>query len=291
MAEAGRPVLVLGASGQLGGALVRLFRSRGVEAAAPSRSQLDLTDASSLVASVDEMAPGLVLNAAAWTDVAGAEREENRAAAFRMNRDVPRLLAIACRRLRCPLVHVSTDYVFDGTAGRPYREDDPVSPLQVYGKSKREGEEAVLDILPAALVVRTSTLFGPAARARLNYVDSVLRQALATDRIDVVEPPVSSPTYAPDLAGALLELAEAGAQGLVHAVNSGECSRLVLARAVVEAAGRAGDVEVRSRPPRDGDVARPGYSVLDTGRMAGILGRRLRSWREAVDEHVRKALA
>jgi len=134
------------------------------------------------------VAPSAVINASAFTDVAAAERPENRETVLRLNRDAPALLARTCAGRGIPLVHVSTDYVFDGRSRRPYREDDPTHPLQVYGASKLEGELGVLAAHPSALIVRTSTLFGPATRSRPNFVDAILAQALRSEVVSVVVP-------------------------------------------------------------------------------------------------------
>ncbi len=278
--------LVLGGTGQLGLAFAARLHRAGCRVDLPSRSELDLSDPASIESALERLAPAVVLNAAAFTDVAAAESPEVRDEVFRLNRDAPAALARTCRAMKIPLAHVSTDYVFDGASPRPYREDDPTHALQVYGHSKLDGEREVLSIHPGALVVRTSTLFGPARRKRLNYVDAILRQARHGALLEVVELPVSSPTFAPDLAHAILVLLDTGVTGLVHVVNQGQCTRLELARAVIEEAGLAGSVEIRIRPTSPGDVPRPAYSVLDTARCDSILGAPLRSWREAVREHV-----
>jgi dTDP-4-dehydrorhamnose reductase len=266
----------------LGRALLGSLGRRGLPRAGATRRDLDLTRLDSIEAWLRERRPAAVINAAGYTDVAGAERPEAREEAFRVNRDATRILGRACAKLGSALVHVSTDYVFDGELRRPYREDDPTGPLQTYGRSKLEGEQALRQEYPEALVARTSTLFGAGRTARPHYVDAILRQAQPGSAIEVVEPPVSSPTYAADLAEALVELLGRRATGLVHVVNDGGCSRLELARAVVEEAGLAGRVELRVRPASPGGPARPPYSILDTARLESILGRRLRPWRAAL---------
>ncbi len=287
MSRAPGPVLVVGASGMLGRALVLRAERRGLVVVAPPRSDLDLAAPDAVAAAVERLRPGAVVNAAAWTDVGRAERPEVRDEVFRVNRDGPEALAQACRRLASRLLHVSTDYVFDGEKGRPYVEEDPPRPLQVYGRSKLAGEEAVLAADPEVLVVRTSTLYGPGREAKPHYVDAILAQASTRRVIEVVEKPVASPTYSFDLAEAILGLLGAGASGLIHAVNSGGCSRLELARAAIEEAGLGGEVEVRTRAEREDGVGRPPYSVLSTVRLERTLGRPLRPWREALREYVR----
>jgi dTDP-4-dehydrorhamnose reductase len=281
-------IVVLGGSGLLGRALSRALAAAGRSHLAPARSELDLGRLGSIEARLEALAPGAIVNASGFTDVAAAEREERRDEVYLLNRDAPEALARAARSLSVPFVHVSTDYVFDGARGRPYEEDDPPNPLQTYGASKLEGENRVLAANPGALVVRTSTLYGHTDRPRPTYVDAILAQARRERVLSVVELPVASPTYASDLAGLILALLAAGASGIVHAVNDGRCSRLELSRAIVAEAGRADEVEVRTKPaPADG-LARPADSSLSVSRLASLLGRRPRPWREALREYLRE---
>jgi dTDP-4-dehydrorhamnose reductase len=285
--SAERPVLVLGGAGLLGHACATLLRTDGVAVQTPGRGTIDLRHPRPTVEAVRELRPRLVINSAAFTDVTGAERPENRPRVFAINRDGAAAVARACAALGCALVHVSTDYVFDGAQRSPYTEDDPVGPLQTYGESKLAGEREVLAAMPSALIARTSTLFGPGRAGRLHYVDAILQQARARDLVEVAELPVSSPCYTPDVAAALLALARHRVSGVVHVVNAGQSSRLELARAVVEAAGLAERVHVGSRPESPGALRRPAYSALDGTRHASICGGPLRHWRDALEEHLR----
>ncbi len=279
-----RGFLVLGGSGMLGQALVRELVSRRLAFDAPGRDQLDLEPSRLTRARLIRDVPAAVINAAGFTDVAGAEDHVDEA--FRLNRDLPRVLAEFCREFRIPLVHVSTDYVFDGKKTVPYVEDDPVAPLQVYGQSKLAGEQEVLEIHERSLVVRTSTLYGPGCRRRLHYVDAVLSRARNEGRLELVRPPVSSPTYAPDLAEAICELVEVGATGIVHWANAGSCSRFELATEALEISGLAGGVAVQERPEPSGGLARPAYSVMDTSRYTALTGRTARAWQDALCEYI-----
>jgi dTDP-4-dehydrorhamnose reductase len=283
----GAAILLLGATGQLGLALRRELERRRVPVLAPSRSELDLAVAGRAAAAVLAARPSAVLNAAAYTDVARAELAAEQDAVRRLNEELPGELGAACAAIAARLVHVSTDYVFDGAKGAPYREDDPTRPLQVYGRSKLAGERAALEAAASALVVRTSTLYGSGRESRPNYVDAILRQAREHRRLEVVRAPVASPTYAPDLALALLDLLEAGATGVVHVVNAGACSRLELAAETLRVAGLAERVELRERSEPPGTLRRPAWSVLDTSRFGGITGRPMRPWQAALAEHVR----
>ena len=286
------PVLVLGGTGRLGAATVLELRRRGGEVAAPPRSELDLADTAALAARVLALRPAAIVNLAGFTDVNAAERAENRAAAALLNAEVPGILARAASRLSIPFVHVSTDYVFDGAATVPSVEDDPVHPLQVYGRTKLDGERAVLAAHPAALLLRVSTLFGPDRPGHPAYVDKILSQALPFERsrgtIQVVAGPVSSPTYAPDAAVALADLMERSVSGIVHVVNHGACSRLELARATVAAGYLSDRVIVTPAPETPGGPARPAYSVLDTRKLQSLLGRRMPTWRDALTRYIER---
>ncbi len=233
---------------------------------------------------MEQLAPRTVINAAAYTDVNGAEAADQRTLAVALNRELPARLAGACDRIGAPLVHVSTDYVFDGTADRPYREEDPVAPLQVYGETKLAGEREITERLgeSRALIVRVSTLYGPGPRG--HYVRAILGQARKRARIEVVRLPVSSPGYTPDLAEGLVELVWSRARGVVHLANGGGCSRLELAREIVRLAGL--DVRVDERPVATDPAPRPAYSVLDTSRYTELTGRAMRPWRDALAEYL-----
>ena len=286
-------VLVIGATGRLGVALGVELGRRGLPFDAPGRESWRDPSHGAIAEHVAGAACAAVVNAAAFTDVAAAERPENRTLVAWLNAELPGRLAKLCAARGVPLVHVSTDYVFDGAKRTPYVETDATGPLQEYGRSKLEGERAVAAADPRALIVRVSTLYGESVHGRAAYVDAILAQARARavqdgGAVEVVETPVASPTYAADVAPALLDLVERQASGIVHVVNEGEASRLELARAAVELAGLAGRVEVRSRPEPAGTLARPAYSVLDTAKLRGLLGRGLPSWRDALSRYIER---
>ena len=283
-------VLVLGGTGKLGSALCAELEARGTPLASPSRNKLDLMQEGLAARWIERDRPTMVLNASGFTNVPACELEGNRAAVARMNAGLPQELAEVCKRLRIPLLHVSTDYVFDGASESPYKETDPVAPLQEYGRSKLEGERHVLKAYPKALVIRVSTLYGPGNYGRDAYVDAILKQARGEDEagttLAVVETPVSSPTYAPDVAEASLDLLGRNASGIVHVVNDGAASRLELARATVASAGLAGRVRVIAKPEPATGLARPAYSVLATDKLQALLDRRLPHWEDALRRYV-----
>lgn len=264
--------LVTGAGGMLGRDLTERVQAAGIEVTALTRQQLDITDADAVRAAI----PGhdLVINAAAWTDVDGAETAEAEATA--VNGHGVANLACACAQTGARLVTISTDYVFDGTATEPYAEDAPTGPINAYGRSKLVGEQAIRDILPdAGYIVRTAWLYGAYGG---NFVRTVLRLAGQRDTIDVVTDQVGQPTWTRHLAQRLVELGRAALAGsappgIYHGTASGATSWYGLARAAFAATGL--DPE-RVRPttsatfPRP--ARRPAYSVLrhDAWAHAGL---------------------
>jgi dTDP-4-dehydrorhamnose reductase len=275
-------ILVLGGSGLLGESVRVALARDNRPCSAPGRDELDLTDTRALSRWLDANRPSAVINAAAYSDVTRADRKDQHAQVFRLNRDAPAALARLCHRYETPFVFISTDFVFGGESTRPYVERDRPDPIQVYGRSKLEGERAVASEHPGALIVRTSTLFGPGRRPRPHYVDAVLAQARRRSRVEVVREPVSSPTYTPDLARCVLDLLTRGCRGVLHVVNDGGCSRLQLAREAVRVARLDRRVEVVEREEAAGGPRRPRFSVLDTSELAEQVGRRLRSWDTAL---------
>lgn len=284
-------LLVLGGTGRLGRAVGEELTRRHRAFDAPPRSAFDLSDLAAVRVRIDALRPAAVLNLAAFTDVAAAELPENHASAIALNAELPAALAAACARLAIPFVHVSTDYVFDGLKATPYLEDDPVNPVQIYGATKLDGERDALAKNTAALILRVSTLYGPGRPQRPAYVDAILAQARAHGAagggtIEVVEGPVSSPTYAPDVAPVLIDLLDRGVVGVFHTVGDGAASRFELATAAVALAGFGDRVLVRVRPESPGVLRRPGYSVLDTAKLHRTLGRKLPPWRDGLKRYV-----
>jgi dTDP-4-dehydrorhamnose reductase len=263
--------LVTGASGQLGRALVARL---GTSAHALGRAQLDVTDAAAVSAALDSIRPDVVINAAAYNRVDAAETEPE--AAFAVNAAAVLNLALAAQRVGARLVHVSTDYVFDGAQSRPYVEDDVPRPINTYGRSKRAGEMMVEAVGGPALLVRTSGVFGPGgSRAERARTGATLR---------VVDDQRFAPTFAPDLAAALVPLVERKATGTVHVTNEGACSWYELARAALELAGVPATVDRISSAELAAPARRPLYSVLSNARFADWTGAPLRPWREALAE-------
>jgi dTDP-4-dehydrorhamnose reductase len=278
-------LLVTGASGQLGRALAEA--EEGVNLVALDRTGLDVTDAEAVRRAVEAHAPDAVVNAAAYTAVDRAEAEPARA--FAINRDGPKNLAAACAEGQIPLLHVSTDYVFDGTKGAPYVEDDAPNPLGVYGRSKWEGEEAVRERQDRHVIVRTAWVFGPHGH---NFVRTILRLAGERETLRVVADQRGCPTAASDLAVALLRIARAvveepGRWGTYHLAGQPPTTWHGFAEAVVEEARRWRPLAVREVVPLRTDAypavaPRPAEVVLDGGKIERAFGIEAPSWRPAL---------
>ncbi|MFC4602525.1 dTDP-4-dehydrorhamnose reductase [Rhodococcus kronopolitis] len=270
-------ILVTGAGGQLGTALLRRGEALGCDIVGFGSGELDITDRAAVEAVVR---PGTVLlNCAAYTAVDAAETDES--AATRVNVDGARTLAEATARAGARLVHVSTDYVFGGDATVPYEPDAPTGPRTAYGRTKLAGERAVLAADPTAVVVRTAWVYTGVGS---DFVATMLRLQREREFVDVVSDQVGSPTFAGDLAAGLLELAGRDVPGgVLHATNAGEASWFDLARAVF---GAVGADPARVRPCGTADfprpAPRPAYSVLSPAAWSAAGLTPLRPWREAL---------
>jgi dTDP-4-dehydrorhamnose reductase len=250
-----------------------------------TRSELDVTDAGAVGSAFEAAAPDVVINCAAWTDVDGAEGDEE--AATELNGRAAGVVAAAAREVGAAVVYPSTDYVFDGSNDRPYVESDPVAPRSAYGRSKLAGERAVAAANERHFIVRTSWLFGVAGK---NFVDTML--SLGRDRdgeLKVVDDQVGRPTYSGHLARALVELAQSSDYGVHHIAGGGEpCSWFEFARAIF----REAELDVRLVPcstdefPRP--APRPAYSVLGSERPDAI---RLPDWRSGLDAYLAQRAA
>jgi dTDP-4-dehydrorhamnose reductase len=283
--------MITGNRGQLGCALTRALAARPEceIAAAVDLPEVDIADSESvgsLMASVGEP-PDVVVNAAAFTQVDRCESEPE--LAYRANAIGPRVLAESCATVGSRLVHVSTDYVFPGDAREPYREEEATGPASVYGETKLAGEEFVRAVCAESLVVRTSWVFGEGR----NFIGAILdqgrarRDGSASGPLTVVDDQRGRPTYAEDLAEALLGLVDRQARGLYHVANAGVASWWDLARESLDVAGYS-EIAIDRIATRDLNVAapRPLWSVLDCSK-AERLGIRLRDWREAVRAYLK----
>ena len=269
-------VLITGGAGQLGRDLAEVL---GPQAFALDRSECDVTNPASVAAAVERITPDAIVNCAAWTDVDGCEDDAERAHSV----NAQGALNVAQAAGDAHVVQVSTDYVFDGFASRPYTEGDATAPLSVYGASKLEGEVQIATASRWA-VVRSAWLYGNGAR---NFVAAILRAARTRDRLQVVNDQIGSPTSTPDLAVALAGVLERGTTGVLHGVNAGECSRYEFARAILAEAGMdPGRVEPVATDAMPRPAKRPAYAPLDgvAWRANGLP--ELRPWSQALHDVV-----
>ena len=279
--------VVFGASGQLGVELVRELKSRNYEVAARDRAHVDITDSAAVEQALAGCDAQVVFNCAAYNQVDVAEKEPQ--AAFLVNALAVRNLALACRQNDAQLVHFSTDYVFDGTASRPYVESDPTHPLGAYAVSKLAGELYAQAYLDRALIIRTSGVFGPGGlvTARGNFVELMLRLAGSGQPIRVVEDHVASPTFAPYLASRTADLVERKASGVYHVGGGAPASWFDFAKMIFEAAGVKPQLQPTNEREYRTPARRPRFSPLSNSKMekAGVAA--MPPLREAVENYFR----
>ncbi len=283
-------ILIFGREGQVARELGRGRWPRAVTVRHLGRRDLDLSAASpgQVQAAVNAAAPALVINAAAYTAVDAAESD--RAAAFALNARAPELIARACAQSGCPLIHISTDYVFDGQSPAPYKETDPVHPVSVYGASKLAGEEAVRAALPAHVILRTAWVYSPFGH---NFVKTMLRLGSERERVSIVDDQRGTPTAAEDIAGAIVHIAAhltdpRGAPfGTYHYTAAGETTWYGFACEIFALAARAGrpvpkEVMPIATSAYPTAAARPANSVLDCTRIEKAFRLSRRPWREGL---------
>ena len=273
-------ILITGSDGMLGHDLADVLKGKH-ELILTTSKTLDITDKNHVIDFVSSQKPDMLINAAAYTDVDGCEK--NQELAYSVNGEGVRNLAMACKKIGCGLVHISTDYVFNGENTRPWVEDDETGPISVYGKSKLEGEKAICEILDKYFILRTAWLYGVNGR---NFPKTMLELAEDHSKITVVYDEVGTPTYTLDLAQAISKLIETDCYGIYHLTNSGSCSWCEFARYIFEIAGA--DIEVVpvtadefARP-----APRPSYSVLENRNWVENGFEPLRNYTEAIKEYI-----
>jgi dTDP-4-dehydrorhamnose reductase len=274
-------IAVTGAAGMLARALLPQLESAGHEVKALRRDQADVTRYPALRAAVEPFRPQWLIHLAAFTRVDDCEREAD--LAFRVNGLGARNAALAAASCGAAMLAVSSDYVFDGRGTRPYREYDAPGPLSVYGQSKWAGEQAVREVAPRHVIVRTAWLYGAGGP---NFVDSILRKARHGEALAVVDDQRGSPTWTFDLAAALVRLIEVSEFGTYHCTNSGECTWHDLAQHVVTRARHDVPVERTTTAALARPAPRPAYSVLDGGWCEHVTGFRMPHWKDAVDRYL-----
>lgn len=273
-------ILITGSNGMLGHDLAKVLKDKH-ELILTTSKTLDITDRQKTIDFISENKPDIVINSAAYTDVDGCEMNSD--LAYSVNGEGVRNLALACSKIDCPLVHISTDYVFNGKNTRPWVEDDEIGPISVYGKSKRRGEEAILEILDKYFIVRTAWLYGINGR---NFPKTMLELAENHSEITVVYDEVGTPTYTLDLAEKISELIETEYYGIYHITNSGQCSWCEFSRYIFEIADR----DVKVIPVTASEFARPAprpsYSVLENKKLSDNGFEKLRDYKEAVKDYI-----
>ena len=273
-------LLILGGSGMLGSSLVAECGLRKVPYNAPSSSTLDIREKNQVRGYISLYKPSAIVNCAAWTDVENSEIEFEKAC--ELNAEAIQNIALAAEQARTPIVHISTDFVFDGTNTGAYSESDATSPINGYGVSKLRGEHNLSEVLPeSSYIVRTSWLYGASGK---NFVKSILRKALAQERIQVVQDQVGSPTNSEDLARGILGIVEKRPEvGIYHFSNNGEISWHEFAMKIYELAGvDVGLVEPTDSYSYSSKVKRPARSVLSTDKWSKAEITKIVPWDESL---------
>jgi dTDP-4-dehydrorhamnose reductase len=281
-------ILVTGANGQLGNEIRRLCKNfPGLEFIFTDVDMLDITNPDAVSVFMEASKPAIVVNCAAYTNVDGAE--DNVKTVRKVNALAPQVLAAACAMQNAFLIHISTDYVFDGESNVPYVEDDVANPTSVYGSSKLEGEEKIKTVFDDYLIIRTSWMYSEFGH---NFMRKILSLSKENEKIEVVNDQVGSPTYARDLANCIIDIIiksilnpQAYLPGVYHYANQGSCSWYEFAREIFKIAG----VKNCELVPVSSDqvktkAKRPKYSVLDTSKVRRSFGIGIPNWRDSLKE-------
>ncbi len=276
-------MLVTGAGGMLCSAIVDRLRPPEFTAEATRRAELDITDSAAIRRVLGRFRPHCLINCAAMSDVDGCERDPQ--TARKANTEGPRLLAEACQERDVELIHISTDYVFDGTKGSPHGEEDPVNPINHYGESKLLGERAVADACSRHRILRVSMLYGI---HRTNFADFVVRCIETGQAVKALTDNAGSPTHCPDIAEQIVALLGRPETGVFHCAGLGGCSRLEFAEAIRELWPAP---ELKIIPVKQADfpemlAKRPADSRLKCNRINDMGLIRLRPWRDALTDHL-----
>lgn len=273
-------ILIAGSNGMLGHDLIEVLKDNH-ELILTTSKTLDITNEKQVMDFICDVKPDLVINSAAYTDVDGCE--SNQELAYNVNGEGVKNLSLACRELDCPLVHISTDYIFNGKNTRPWVEDDEIGPISIYGKSKLKGEEYIQEILDKFFIVRTAWLYGINGK---NFPKTMLELAENHSQITVVYDEVGTPTYTPDLAYGISKLIETDYYGIYHLTNSGSCSWCEFAKYIFEIA----DADVEVIPVTASEFARPAprpsYSVLENKKWIENGFEPLRNYKDAIKEYI-----
>ncbi len=273
-------VLLTGAGGQLGLELAEMLPDRDHEVVALDRRGLDVADPEAVDGAIEKHSPEVVVNAAAYTNVDGCEEAED--LAYAVNASGPRNLAQACERRGCELLHVGTNYVFDGREERPYEPFDPPNPISAYGRTKLAGEEHVMRLTNRWYVVRSAGVYGRGH----NFVRTMLRVAEGRDVLKVKDDEFISPTYARDLAEGIAGIVEAGRYGLYHLTNAGSCSWYEFTREIF----RLAEIEAEVVPIPGSEYPLPAARPAN-GILSSVGSPKLRHWGEALADYLDQEIA
>ena len=277
-------VLVTGVNGQLGYDVVKELKKRKHQAVGVDRERMDLTSTEQIKECIYNVNPEAIIHCAAYTAVDKAEDEEE--LCRRVNSIATKDIAECAKKLDIPMIYISTDYVFDGTKDGEYTEEDMPNPINVYGKTKYEGEVYVQKLLDKYYIVRISWVFGENGN---NFIDTMLRLAKDKDEINVINDQVGSPTYTKNLAPLLVDMIETDKYGIYHATNEGFCSWYEFAKEIFDVVGINIDVNPISTSQYPTKAMRPMNSKMSKTKLIDNGFKPLRSWKEAVGEYVRNA--
>ncbi len=279
-------VLVTGVKGQLGYDVMRELAKRGIEGIGVDIDEMDITDFESVDRVITDANPDAVIHCAAWTAVDAAEDEDKKEKVRLVNVEGPRNIAKVCKKLDIKMIQISTDYVFDGQGERPWEPDDPTGPVSVYGLTKRDGEEAVKELLDKFFIVRIAWVFGINGK---NFVKTMLNVAKTHDTLTVVNDQWGSPTYTYDLARLLVDMIQTDKYGIYHATNEGFTNWYEFAVAIFKEAG----VNVTVKPVTTAEygiskAARPFNSRMSKDKLDACGFKRLPAWEDALKRYIQE---
>ena len=284
-------ILIVGSGGRLGAALIREYRDK-FEVVGFNHAQLDLGKPEEIHAEIDKLDFDVLINAAAFTNVDLCETEREQA--FAINAEAPKVLGEICSEKNAKLIHISTDYVFDGEKREPYVETDAAEPISVYGESKRAGEKNVLAGRDQHLIVRVSWVFGP---DRPSFIDAMIKRAREEEQINAIADKFSTPTYTHDIAEMVSRFFDVDVPGgFLHFANNGECSWQEYAQHALDCC-RASGISLKAKTVgalkladmKNWIARRPVYSVLSTAKYAKLTSVTPRSWRDAVSDYIERS--
>jgi dTDP-4-dehydrorhamnose reductase len=274
-------ILLTGADGQLGSDFKKLFENKGISYMATDYRNLNITDKVQMEAFFSKNDKFThIINCAAYNNVDKAETDKN---VFLVNTEAPAVLAEFAKKIGADYVTYSTDFVFDGKKDSPYSEEDETNPLSKYGKSKREGEKAVLETYSKAFVIRTSWLFGT---GNINFSKKILEWSKHKKELSIVDDEVSSPTYSKDLALFSWKLIQTGKYGIYHISNNEEASKYAQAKYILEKIGWKGLLKKAKTEDFNLPAKRPGYSYLSSEKVEKLLNEKIPDWKSGIDRYL-----